>query len=529
MTDAVLETTDVTVLLVDDNPQNLKVLYETLKDKGYRLLIANDGEKALDLAHRHQPEVILLDIMMPELDGYQVCERLKADPVTSDSAVVFLSALDDLQAKVRGFSLGGADYISKPFQAQEVIARVKTHARVIRLERELQARNRQLENDQARILNSISEGIYGLDANGKIVFANPAAALIMRSPVEELIGQSFFDLHFRTAGQGCESLPVYATCTQGVAENQRNIEMLRADGTPFPVEYRSTPKLDGDELHGAVVVFRDITTDLESEQALDDARHVVQEQREQLAHFSRLTTMGEMAAGVAHEVNQPLTAITNYARVAKRVLAKEAPDHQLLEETLEKIEAQSHRASEVIRRIRRFMKKPAAGKDVLSISALLEDTRQFAEVDIRNNEGGVEISVDDDVPDVLADPIQVQQVALNLIRNALESTRSANSEKPVEVTVAMSGTGCVRIAVTDHGVGLPDDAEDKLFLPFYTTKEEGMGIGLPMCRSLIQAQGGDIGFERPEHGGACFYFTLPVAGAEGTPCAPDADTGEPTE
>ena len=498
MTDAVLETTDVTVLLVDDNPQNLKVLYETLKDKGYRLLIANDGEKALDLAHRHQPEVILLDIMMPELDGYQVCERLKAYPVTSDSAVVFLSALDDLQAKVRGFSLGGADYISKPFQAQEVIARVKTHARVIRLERALQARNRQLENDQARILNSISEGIYGLDARGTIVFANPAAALIMRRPVEELIGEGFFDLHFRTAGHGCESLPIYATCTKGVAENQRDIEMLRADGSPFPVEYRATPKLDGDELHGAVVVFRDITAELESERALDDARHMVQEQREQLAHFSRLTTMGEMAAGVAHEVNQPLTAITNYARVAKRVLAKEAPDHELLEETLE-------------------------------IAALLEDTRQFAEVDIRNNEGGVEISVANDVPDVLADPIQVQQVALNLIRNALESTRSAQSEKPVEVTVAMSGTGCVRVAVTDHGVGLQDDAEEKLFLPFYTTKEEGMGIGLPMCRSLIQAQGGDIGFERPEHGGACFFFTLPVAGAVGSPCASTDGSGEPTE
>ncbi|WP_372971041.1 response regulator [Marinobacter sp.] len=529
MTDAVLETTDVTVLLVDDNPQNLKVLYETLKDKGYRLLIANDGEKALDLAHRHQPEVILLDIMMPEMDGYQVCERLKSDSVTSDSAVVFLSALDDLQAKVRGFSLGGADYISKPFQAQEVIARVKTHARVIRLERELQARNRQLVNDQARILNSISEGIYGLDATGIIVFANPAAALIMRSSAEDLIGQNFFDLHFRTAGQGCESLPVYATCSQGVAENQRDIEMLRADGTAFPVEYRSTPKLDGDELHGAVVVFRDITADLASEKALEDARNVVQEQREQIAHFSRLTTMGEMAAGVAHEVNQPLTAITNYARVAKRVLAKEEPDHQLLEETLEKIEAQSHRASEVIRRIRRFMKKPAAGKDVLSISALLEDTRQFAEVDIRNNEGGVEISVADDVPEVLADPIQVQQVALNLIRNALESTRSADSSAPVEVTVTMSGSRCVRVSVTDHGIGLPDDAEEKLFLPFYTTKEEGMGIGLPTCRSLIQAQGGDIGFERPDHGGACFYFTLPVAGSDGASCAPDASSPRSAE
>ncbi|MGM0768989.1 MAG: ATP-binding response regulator [Pseudomonadota bacterium] len=521
MTAVVTEIEEATVLLVDDNPQNLKVLYETLKDKGYRLLIANDGEKALDLAHRHQPEVILLDIMMPELDGYQVCQRLKADAVTSDSAVVFLSALDDVQAKVKGFSLGGADYISKPFQAQEVIARVKTHARVIRLERELQARNRQLENDQARILNSISEGIYGLDADGTIVFANPAAALIMRSPAEELIGRNFFELHVRAEGEEPALLPVQATCLQGVAENQRDIALQRGDGSSFPAEYRSTPKLDGDVLHGAVVVFRDITAELENEQALEDARTLVQEQRDQLAHASRLSTMGEMAAGFAHEVNQPLTAITNYARVAKRMMAKEALDRDLLQETLDKIEAQSHRASEIIRRIRRFMKKPATGKEVLSVPALLDDTRQFAEVDMRNNEGGIDLTVEDGVPEVLADPIQVQQVALNLIRNALEATRSAGSSIPVQVSAAMSGAGCVRIEVRDHGTGLPDDAEEKLFLPFFTTKQDGMGIGLSMCRSLIQAQGGDIGFERPEDGGARFYFTLPVAGAPENACEAD--------
>lgn len=521
MTAVVSETEETTVLLVDDNPQNLKVLYETLKDKGYRLLIANDGEKALDLAHRHQPEVILLDIMMPELDGYQVCQRLKADPVTSDSAVVFLSALDDVQAKVKGFSLGGADYISKPFQAQEVIARVKTHARVIRLERELQARNRQLENDQARILNAISEGIYGLDAGGNIVFANPAAALIMRSPVEELIGRNFFKLHMATSGDEFALLPVQATCQQGVAENQRDIALLRADGSSFPAEYRSTPKLEGDTLYGAVVVFRDITTELENEQELDAARELVQEQRDQLAHASRLSTMGEMAAGFAHEVNQPLTAITNYARVAKRMTAKDTLDRELLQETLDKIEAQSHRASEIIRRIRRFMKKPATGKEVLSVPALLEDTRQFAEVDMRNNEGGIEVTVDDSLPEVLADPIQVQQVALNLIRNALEATRGTGSSVPVEVSAALCGSGCVRIEVRDHGTGLPEGAEDKLFLPFYTTKQDGMGIGLSMCRSLIQAQGGDIGFERPEDGGARFYFTLPVAGAVANACRAD--------
>ncbi|MBW4936038.1 ATP-binding response regulator [Marinobacter sp. F4206] len=521
MTEVVSENSEVTVLLVDDNPQNLKVLYETLKDKGYRLLIANEGEKALDLAHRHQPEVILLDIMMPDMDGYEVCERLKADPATADCAVVFLSALDDLQAKVKGFSLGGADYISKPFQSLEVIARVKTHARVIRLERELQARNRELRGDQARILNSISEGIYGLDENGVIEFANPAAAEIMGCPVDQLIGRNFFEAHFATCGDGPDGLPVQSTCCQGMAENQRNIRMSRPDGSGFPAEYRSTPKLDNDELHGAVVVFRDITAELESEAALEEARELVQEQRDQLAHASRLTTMGEMAAGFAHEVNQPLTAITNYARVSKRMMSKEAPDLGLLGETLDKIEAQSHRASEIIRRIRRFMKKPATGKEIISVPALLEDTRQFAEVDMRNNEGGIELSVPDSLPDVAADPIQVQQVALNLIRNALEATRSANASTPVEVSAELLGSSCVRVQVRDHGVGLPADAEDKLFLPFYTTKDEGMGIGLATCRSLIQAQGGDIGFERPEDGGACFYFTLPVAGADGASCAPE--------
>jgi PAS domain S-box-containing protein len=513
MTDDVQETTDVTVLLVDDNTQNLKVLYETLKDKGYRLLIANEGGKALELALRHTPEVILLDIMMPELDGYQVCERLKADPATADCAVVFLSALDDLDAKVRGFSLGGADYISKPFQAQEVIARVKTHARVIRLERELQARNRQLENDQARILNSISEGIYGLDVEGRIVYANPAAATIMGSSAAELIGHSFFELHFGRPDQRLEDLPAHATCCQGLSENERGVELFRADGTRFPAAYCSTPKRDDEGLHGAVVVFRDITAELESEQALEEARSLVQEQRNQLAHVSRLTTMGEMAAGVAHEVNQPLTAITNYARVARRLMAKDEPDLALLSETLEKIEAQSHRASEVIRRIRQFMKKPAVGKEVLSLPALLEDTKQFAEVDIRNNDGGIEVTVADDVQEVCADPVQVQQVALNLIRNALESTRSAGSSEPVKVAVTMADSEFARVEVTDAGAGVAEENEASLFLPFFTTKDEGMGIGLPTCRSLIQAQGGEIGYRRPETGGACFYFTLPVSPA----------------
>ncbi|MGP4845853.1 ATP-binding response regulator [Marinobacter sp. 1Y8] len=524
MTEHASEHDEATILLVDDNPQNLKVLYETLKDRGYRLLIANEGEKALTLAERHHPEVILLDIMMPGMDGYEVCERLKHNPATSDGAVVFLSALDDVDAKVKGFSLGGVDFISKPFQAQEVIARVATHARVIQLERALQERNRQLKGDQTRILNAISEGIYGLKPDGTIIFANPAAVTMIGVAAEELVGKNFFSLHFGSdvIDQGAtdrDIVPAMPTCLRGVSEHRRDVMLRRPDGTRFPVEYRATPKLAGKpddpederEVLGAVVVFRDISNELEQEAALAEAHQLVQEQRDQLAHASRLSTMGEMAAGFAHEVNQPLTAISNYVRVALRMLAAENFDRSAVEQTLQKIEAQSHRASEVIRRIRSFVKKPASGKEAIAIYDLLEEARQFAEVDARNNQGGIELVVGDTIPDVVADPIQVQQVALNLIRNALESTHAAGSTAPVLIRAVLTGADGVRVEVTDQGEGLPDDAEEKLFHPFFTTKTDGMGIGLALCRSLMQAQGGEIGFERPESGGARFYFTLPLA------------------
>lgn len=517
-----------TILLVDDNPQNLKVLYETLKDRGYHLLIANDGEKALHLAERHQPELILLDIMMPGMDGFTVCEHLKASPVTHQSAVVFLSALDDLEAKVKGFSLGGVDYIAKPFQAQEVIARVDTHVRVIQLERALKARNLRLEGDQARILNAISEGIYGLDTSGQIIFANPSAAVMHGTTVARLIDQNFFDLHFpagalvdgavRESALG-DTVPCRATCELGRGEHQRGVTMTRPDGTSFLIEYRATPKLENDELRGAVVVFWDISAELASEAELEEARQTVQVQREQLAHSSRLSTMGEMAAGFAHEVNQPLTAIANYASLAVRLLEREPLDKADLGQILGKIESQSHRASEVIRRIRGFVKKPVSGRESVPVHDLLAETCEFAEIDARTNETEINLVVPGDIPDVYVDAVQVQQVALNLIRNALEAVRCEGGRGPVEVVARAEGHSLVVIEVLDRGCGLPEDAEERLFHPFFTTKDDGMGIGLALCQSLVQGQGGTIGFERREGGGTRFWFTLPTRAPEHEPPA----------
>jgi len=502
------------VLLVDDNPQNLKVLYETLRDRHYQLVIANDGEKAIQLAWRHRPEVILLDIMMPGMDGYEVCEQLKQNPETALSAIVFLSALNDVDAKVKGFNAGGADYIAKPFQAQEVIARVDTHVRVIQLDRALQARNRQLESEQAGILNAIFEGIYGLDPEGQITFANPAAAEIVGTTQDQLVGASVKELHFPEDAQaGDVDHARRVLCLDGEPVLRRAVTMALPDGSTFQAEYRAAPRFERGELTGSVLVFRDVSEELAQERALEEARQVVDTQREQLAHASRLSTMGEMAAGFAHEINQPLTAITNYVSLVSRMRESGKLDQATLDDILDKIAAQSHRASEVIRRIRQFVQKPASGCEPVDVTRLLAESREFAEVDARNNAVAIELSVPNHLPMALADPVQVQQVALNLIRNALEASRLAYSREAVEVGATVEWDS-VRVHVRDHGCGLPADAEERLFQPFYSTKDEGMGIGLSLCRSLVQGQGGDIGFERLPEGGTEFWFTLPLASVQ---------------
>ena len=149
--------TEERLLLVDDNPANLQVLMETLQGQNYKLLAAKNGEMALAIARKAQPELILLDIMMPGIDGYEVCRRLKSDPHTSEIAIIFLSAMDATQDKVKGFKLGAVDYITKPFQPEEVIARVETHLTIHRLQQSLELRNQELQELNANLERKVEE------------------------------------------------------------------------------------------------------------------------------------------------------------------------------------------------------------------------------------------------------------------------------------------------------------------------------------------------------------------------------------
>ncbi len=509
-----LEESGEKILLVDDNPTNLQVLLQTLQGRGYKLLIAKDGENALRIARKARPALVLLDIMMPGIDGYEVCRRLKADPELSGIAVIFLSALDDTRDKVRGLETGAVDYIAKPFQSEEVIARVKNQLKIYRLEQALAARNKELEATNQRLLEAMREGVFEVDSNSIILFANPAACEITGWDEQSLIGAdlSLIVQGAEVDGDAREQPPLSRTLTEGRVVVEDNSAFTRRDGSVASVDFSCTPIQDGGTILGAVIVFRDITEKKRQQESLDQALSEVQEQKDKLTHMSRLSSMGEMASGFAHEVNQPLTAINNYAQVCRRVLGRDDFDREFLDEAMAKIVTQAQRAGDIISRIRSFVRKPDHHMEKVDCNRLIQDIVKLAEVDARNNQVEIHLDLAESLPIVKIDPIQIQQVALNLIRNAMEAMKNQPTrDVGVWVETRQIDNNFVRVRVIDQGYGLAEDADDKMFTPFYTTKVDGMGIGLSVCHSIIQSHGGTLNFERNPKGGAILWFTVPIA------------------
>ncbi len=495
------------ILLVDDNPTNLQVLYKTLEDCGHTLLAARDGEQALSIAAKAIPSLILLDIMMPGMDGFEVCRRLKADPETQNIPVIFLSALTDTDAKVQGFTLGAVDYISKPFQGDEVKARVRTQLRIYRLEMELARRNAELEDENRQIINAVSESIIGLDSKLRVTSLNPQAERLLGRKLQQCIGEPLGEvLEFNEHAERID---------EALAERS-NISLEEVEATSLANASTTTVAMYGSPLEdgGMVLVMRDIGEWLESQRALNAARDELHNQRQHLAHMERLSTGGEMAAGIAHEVNQPLTAVSNYARVAQRFLENSEIDRDKLTEVLEKIVVQAKRASDVIQRLRSYIQKPTAeGRVPLDMNTVIQEVVMLAEVDSRINEVDISFDPTPDLPATVADDVQVQQIALNLIRNGMEAMRGAPVDFGGVRVRTYRENDFVGFEVLDRGCGLSAEMEEKLFSPFVSTKEGGMGVGLSICQAIVQAHGGSIGYRANPDGGAIFYCQFPVRAA----------------
>jgi two-component system sensor kinase FixL len=283
----------------------------------------------------------------------------------------------------------------------------------------------------------------------------------------------------------------------------RSVEINGCDKTErkFPMILSMHEIFDG-QAQKFVILIRDLTEQYAAEKEM-------REQRDMLAHVDRLNTLGEMAAGIAHEINQPLTAISMYAQSSLRFLNKPEPQLQRLEEALAKLSQQAHRAGAVIERMQEMTRPHQSRYEVVASDQLLHEIHALGEVEAQMRNFIIVLRLDDKLPKINCDPIQIQQVILNLLRNGMESMRSNRSNPGSKIVLqANASASQVRISIVDSGQGVSRKLEKQLYQPFTTTKESGMGLGLSISRSIITAHGGQLEFRNNKTGGATFFFSL---------------------
>ena len=299
---------------------------------------------------------------------------------------------------------------------------------------------------------------------------------------------------------------------------QKMVEQARNDGNDFEWRYRlMMPDHSIKYLHAVVHATRDKDGQLEYIAAIQDvtarrlSEEVLDKARAELARVSRLTTMGELAASIAHEVNQPLTAITNNASACLRLLADRNLDPEVQRRALGEIVADATRASAVIARIRGFIKHAPAEKKELDVNEVIEEALALAGHELQKKQILVECRLTKTLPPILADRVQLQQVLLNLIMNGIEAMTAVTDRAYVLLVQSQCDeSGDVRVTVRDTGIGLGSEAA-RLFTPFFTTKASGMGMGLTISRSLVENHGGRLWATPNSPHGAAFSFTLPIA------------------
>ena len=262
--------------------------------------------------------------------------------------------------------------------------------------------------------------------------------------------------------------------------------------------------------HGSLLELIGVTIDVSAQKQSDLQLQI---QREELAHLNRVALMGEMTASVAHELNQPLTAIANNAAAARRFLERGNIDPALLQQLLQDMVADSQRAGEVIRGIRALVRKDkSVVRSVLNLNAVIADTLRLVSSDVLLRESVVTTEMDHNLPQVEAAPVQIQQVLLNLIMNALDAVEALPpAERRIIVTTRSLSGDTAEVSVRDFGIGLPKDRPQKVFDHFFSTKQTGMGMGLTIVRSIIEMHGGTISAENAPDRGARFFFRLPAA------------------
>ncbi len=357
------------------------------------------------------------------------------------------------------------------------------------------------------IIETAPDALITIDEAGLIRIFNPAAERIFGFQAEEVIGRNVRCLMPAPYREQHDSYirRYLETGEKRIIGIGREVEGQRKDGSVFPMELAvGEVHDDGRKLFAGFV--RDIS-------ARRDAERRLHELRAELLHVSRLSEMGEMASALAHEMNQPLTAIINYLQACRRLLGT-AEMRGRVEELMEKVVGQATRAGQIIRNLRNFISRGETERTEQQINPVVEEAASLAL--LGTPEKGILVAFDlaPDLPSVMIDRIQIHQVITNLMRNAVDAVAAAERRR-ITIKTAPAGAAAVEIQVQDSGPGLAEEVAERLFQPFVTTKPEGLGIGLSICRTIVDAHDGRLWATPNPDGGTIFHLLLPAVSDAG--------------
>ena len=524
------------ILLIDDSVASLALLSAMLTQAGYHVREAPSGILALWTLETRVPELILLDIRMPDMDGFEVCRRLKANPETRAIPVIFLSAQDETADKVLGLKVGAVDFIAKDFPPEEILARVDTHLTLSRVKRALEVERALLEQRVRertaellqgrmllrRVIESGPDWICAVDREHKLLLVNGNMADgLGHTDSEALIGR--FDFEALPVGISAEQVAIFTTEGRRFDSDVLAGKPIHLDretftlpgGRTFYFETYKTPLVDVEgSIYGVLCYRRDISARIK---AADERRAL----ERQLWQAKKMEAVGQLAGGIAHDFNNMLSLILGFAEFSRNALV--AGKSEKLEYYLSEITKAGVGGQAVVAQLLAFSRIDEPVGTPIEIGRIVAETAKslqagFSDVITLN------YSVPSLLPAVAIKPVQIQQIVSNLVLNARDALIDGGRIDIVCAYTASIGkhqcASCrsefdgdyVLLEVADNGTGIAPDIADNIFDPFFTTKDvgKGSGLGLAMVHGIVHAAAGHVEIITSPQSGTRILVWLPA-------------------
>ncbi len=486
------------ILVVDDVEANRDTLVQLLDAKGYRLAEAADGPEAIRLAKAEPPDLILLDVMMPGMDGFEVCRRLRADQVLAEVPIVLVTALDDQQSRLTGLEAGADDFISKPFNRLELSARVRGITRLNRYRRLTEAQD--TIREQTGLLDQARDAILVSKLDGQITYWNRSAERVFGWPAELACTRNLAELF----NEAIEVEPALAI----VQEKGEFVEQISRNGSVLESRWNLMRGEDGQPK--AIML---INTDITETKRLEA----------QLLRNQRMESIGTLAGGIAHDLNNALAPILMSAQLVRLRTADAETLH-----VIDILEKSATRGAEMVRQVLTFARGMDGKESTVQLKHLINDI-----VSMARRTFPASVAIKEELPPdvwlVAGNPTQLHQVLLNLCVNARDAMPAGGTITLRAENLQLSEDGAgghpdakpgrySMISVRDTGTGIPPQVLERIFEPFFTTKEpgKGTGLGLSTVQTIVKNHNGFLKVDTAENKGTEFRLFFPAASSDST-------------